>query len=72
MRGLLTHLDLQRWNMLHVAVQLESSQLDEAKEKEVIDYFQKYFADARIEIYWGNTHQFMSDLSARWREYRRA
>jgi len=33
MRGLLTHLDLQRWNMLHVAVQLESSQRDEAKEK---------------------------------------
>jgi hypothetical protein len=72
MRGLLTHLDLQRWNMLHVAVQLEASQRDEAKEKEVIDYFQKYFADARIEIYWGNTHQFMSDLWARWKEYRRA
>jgi hypothetical protein len=72
MRGLLTHLDLQRWNMLHVAVQLEVSQRDEAKEKEVIDYFQKYFADARIEIYWGNTHQFMSDLWARWKEYRRA
>jgi hypothetical protein len=72
MRGLLTHLDLQRWNMLHVAVQLEVSQRDEAKEKEVIDYFQKYFADARIDIYWGNTHQFMSDLWARWGEYRRA
>jgi hypothetical protein len=72
MRGLLTHLDLQRWNMLHVAVQLESSQRDEAKEKEVIDYFQKYFSDARIDIYWGNTLQFMSDLSARWREYRNA
>jgi len=72
MRGLLTHLDLQRWNMLHVAVQLEATQRDEAKEKEVIDYFQKYFADARIDIYWGNTHQFMSDLWARWGEYRRA
>ena len=72
MRGLLTHLDLQRWNMLHVAVQLESSQRDQAKEKEVIDYFQKYFSDARIDIYWGNTMQFMSDLSARWKEYRGA
>ena len=72
MRGLLTHLDLQRWNMLHVAVQLESSQRDQAKEKEVIDYFQKYFSDARIDIYWGNTLQFMSDLSARWKEYRGA
>jgi CHAT domain/SIR2-like domain len=72
MRGLLTHLDLQRWNMLHVAVQLEEGQRSEAGEKEVIDYFQKYFADARIEIYWGSTHQFMGDLWARWREYRRA
>jgi hypothetical protein len=58
--------------MLHVAVQLESSQRDQAKEKEVIDYFQKYFSDARIDIYWGNTMQFMSDLSARWKEYRGA
>lgn len=72
MRGLLTHLDLQRWNMLHVAVQLESSQRDQAREKEVTDYFQKYFSDARIDIYWGSTLQFMSDLSARWKEYRRA
>ena len=71
MRGLLTHLDLQRWNMLHVAVQLEASQGDGAKEKEVTDYFQKYFADARIDIYWGNTLQFMSDLSSRWKEHRR-
>lgn len=72
MRGLLTHLDLQRWNMLHVAVQLESSQHDQSREKEVIEYFHKYFADSRIDIYWGNTQQFMSDLSARWKEYRRA
>jgi len=72
MRGLLTHLDLQRWNMLHVAVQVESSNSDQAREKEVIDYFQKYFADARIDIYWGNTLQFMSDLSSRWKRYRRA
>jgi hypothetical protein len=72
MRGLLTHLDLQRWNMLHVAVQLESSQHEQAREKEVIDYFQKYFAHARIDIYWGNTLQFMSDLSARWKESRHA
>jgi hypothetical protein len=58
--------------MLHVAVQLESSQHEQAREKEVIDYFQKYFAHARIDIYWGNTLQFMSDLSARWKESRHA
>jgi hypothetical protein len=70
MRGLLTNLDLTRWGMLNVAVQLESSQRDEATEQDVIAYFQKYFSNARIDIYWGNTMQFMSDLSARWKEYR--
>lgn len=34
MRGLLTHLDLERWGMLHVAVQLESAEHDKATEKE--------------------------------------
>ncbi len=71
MRGLLTHLDLRRWNMLHVAVQLESRNRDQAKEKEIIDYFQKYFSDALIDIYWGSVTQFMADLSARWSELRR-
>ncbi len=72
MRGLLTHLDTERFDRLHVAVQLESSQHDQTREKEVIDYFQRYFARARIDIYWGNTLQFMSDLSARWKVYSHA
>jgi len=70
MRGLLTHLDLKRWGMLHVAVQLESSQRDQAREKEIISYFEKYFSASQIDIYWGSTQQFMADLSARWKEYR--
>jgi hypothetical protein len=69
MRGLLTHLDLERWGMLHVAVQLEATEVDEAKQQEVIRYFQKYFADARIDVYWGSTQQFVADLHARWQEY---
>ena len=71
MRGLLTHLDLARWNQLHVAVQVESSQREKAAEKEIVDYFQKYFAESRIDIYWGNSQQFMADLTSRWQEYLR-
>jgi hypothetical protein len=71
LRGLLTHLDLERWGMLHVAVQVESARRDQATEKEVIDYFQKYFAESRIDIYWGSAQQFMADLSARCQEYSR-
>jgi hypothetical protein len=72
MRGLLNHLDLKRWDMMHVAVQLESNDHEGSKEKEIIEYLQKYFAHASIDIYWGNTLQFVSDLAARWREYCRA
>jgi hypothetical protein len=69
MRGLLTHLDLERWGMLHVAVQIEATEVDEAKQQEVIRYFQKYFGDSRIDVYWGSTQQFVADLHARWQEY---
>jgi hypothetical protein len=69
MRGLLPHLDLERWGMLHVAVQVEAAEVDEAKNREVIRYFQRYFGDSRIDVYWGNVRQFVSDLHARWEEY---
>lgn len=70
LRGLLTHLDLERWGMLHVAVQLEAATIDEAKQREVVRYFQRYFAHSRIDVYWGSTQQFIADLHARWQEYR--
>ena len=70
MRGLLTHLDLDKWGMLHVAVQLEAAHADEGQEKEVISYFQKYFAHARIDVYWGSPQQFVADLHARWQAFK--
>ena len=69
MRGLLTNLDLEKWGMLHVAVQLETARTDAAQEQEVIRYFQKYFANARIDVYWGSSQQFMTDLYARWQGF---
>ena len=69
LRGLLTNLDLERWSMLHVAVQIESSGVDEAKVEEVTRYFQKYFAHSKIDVYWGSAQQFVDDLHARWQEY---
>ena len=71
LRGLLANLDLERWGMLHVAVQIESSVADRAKLEEVTRYFQKYFANSKIDVYWGNTEQFVADLHARWQEYGR-
>ncbi|MEM7028678.1 MAG: CHAT domain-containing protein [Chloroflexota bacterium] len=69
MRGLLTNLDLERWGMLHVAVQIEDPSDDEADQQEVIRFFQRYFSDAQIDIYWGSTQQFVADLHARWQEF---
>lgn len=68
LRGLLANLDLERWGMLHVAVQIESSVADRAKLEEVTRYFQKYFANSKIDVYWGNVRQFVADLHARWQE----
>jgi hypothetical protein len=69
MRGLLTNLDLERWGMLHVAVQIESTVVDEQLVEEVTRYFQTYFADSKIDVYWGSAQQFVHDLHARWQEY---
>ena len=69
MRGLLTNLDLERWGMLHVAVQIESLVEDEQMVEEVTRFFQKYFAHSKIDVYWGNARQFVDDLYARWQEY---
>ena len=69
MRGLLPNLDLERWGMLHVAVQIEATEVNEDMNQEVINYFQKYFGQSRIDVYWGSAHQFVADLHARWQEY---
>jgi hypothetical protein len=69
MRGILTNLDLNKWRKLHVAVQLDEECVDELKVQEVTRYFQKYFAESRIDVYWGSTHQFISELHQRWQEY---
>ncbi len=70
LRGLLTHLDLEKWGMPHVAVQLEGTVANQAEQKEVVRFFQKYFSDSKIDVYWGSTQQFVADLYARWQEYR--
>jgi hypothetical protein len=70
LRGLLANLDLARWGMLHVAVQVEASLVDQDKHQEVIRYFQKYFSDLKIDVYWGSTRQFIADLHSRWLEHR--
>ena len=68
MRGLLPKVDLDKWSMLHVAVQLDEEQVDEARVQEVTRYFQKYFAESKIDVYWGSVQQFVTELHDRWQE----
>ena len=70
MRGLLTHLDLEKWDMPHVAVQIEGAAANSEDQKEVVRYFQRYFSNSKIDVYWGSTHQFVADLYGRWQAYR--
>ena len=44
---------------------------DPVQEQEVIHYFQKYFANARIDVYWGSSQQFVADLYSRWQSFKR-
>ncbi len=69
LRGLLPALDQARWRRFHVAVQLDESACDPASQVEVRSYFQKYFGSSQIDVYWGDTGQFMTDLHARWLEF---
>lgn len=66
LRGLLPHIDLDKWGMMHVAVQLEPSVADRASHEEVVNYFKRYFSKSKIDVYWGSTGQFISDLHSRW------
>ena len=69
LRGLLTQLDLERWDMLHVAVQIESTPFDDAMEEDVLRFFQRYFSKSRIDVFWGSTQQFIAELHCHWQEY---
>ncbi len=66
MRGLLPGMDWDGWGRKHVAVQVASPAADQASEKSVIDYFQKYFRGSQVDVYWGSAHQFVAELFNGW------
>ena len=68
LRGLLPALDQARWRRYHVAVQIEPGARDPAAEDDVRRYLQHYFGGSRIDVYWGTSQQFMTELHARWLE----
>ena len=47
LRGLLANLDLRRWRVLRVAVQIEAEVVDQSRLDEVTSYFQRYFREIR-------------------------
>lgn len=70
LRGLLRYQNLEFYNRLQLAVQLESSQQSEAAEDEVVRYLQKsirqcFPKDAEVQIYWGTAQEFMDELTER-------
>lgn len=69
LRGLLPAFDQARWRRYHVAVQIDESARDPASVALVRRYFQKYFGGSQIDVYWGDTRQFVTDLHARWLEF---
>lgn len=66
LRGLLKNLALETWDRLNVAVQLDEAQVDEDRVQQVVNYFQKYFAKSKIDVFWGSVEQFVTELHDRW------
>lgn len=70
LRGLVATLN-QRHRFKHVAVQLDVEG-DEVENLEAVQHFlSQYFQDAEINVFWGETHQFMAELRERWEAQRR-
>ncbi len=69
-RSLLTTPGAQRRKgYAHVAVQVDpsGSQVQDAVQAKA--YLEKAFRETSIDVYWGRTEDFITDLAARWREY---
>ncbi len=65
MRGLVATRG-QRRNFKHVAVQLDVDDVKVENIESVQTFLQQYFQDAEINVYWGSTEQFISELKEQW------
>jgi SIR2-like domain len=74
LRGLLKYLDLDKYDRMQLAVQIETENPDASIQREVTDYFQQFFrgcfrsSKSDVKIYWGSAHQFMADLMVHMQE----
>jgi hypothetical protein len=70
LRGLVATMN-QRHRFKHVAVQLDLEE-DEGENIEAVQHFlSQYFQDAEINVFWGETTQFLAELRERWEGMRR-
>lgn len=67
LQGLIAPIAQTGHEKLHVGVQFEPDQGREADK--VIDYLRRYLGRFNMEIYWGTSQQFATELHARWQEY---
>jgi len=58
----------RRGRYSHVGVQLELDEIRNASPKRARQYLQKYFGDAQINLYWGKSQDFLSELALRKRK----
>jgi hypothetical protein len=65
MRGLVATRERRR-RLKHVGVQLELERADEEEVAAVQTFLQSYFQEADINVFWGDTAQFMADLRVQW------
>ena len=69
MHGLVKNLK-NNFNIRHVAVQLAEEDAAGTNEEAVQDFLTQYFSEARINVYWGSTAQFVAELRDVWEKQR--
>jgi hypothetical protein len=67
LQGLLQEIAKTGGKELHVGVQLDTD--DYLKDQEAVDYFKRYLGQFNIDIYWGTSQQFVTELHSRWTAY---
>ncbi len=67
LQGLLKEIAKTGGKELHVRVQLGIN--NPLNEEEAVDYLRRYLGQFNIDIYWGTTQQFVTELHTRWQAY---
>jgi hypothetical protein len=58
----------RRGRYSHIGVQLEPDDTRNQNPTRARQYLQKYFGQTEINLYWGNSQEFLAELARQWKQ----